>query len=192
MKARLITPIVRAALALGIGFGSSLALAAVHDVTGDVILMAPPASVVPDAAFSDDTVIHGFVEQRDLVLPALIAVDQAPEDLPLTIAAGTCVNVYLLHFDAQAQSNASGRLELDTPILGVISTQLALDLTNGTLGNAATRYPTSAECQVPPPGNGNCGLEANDAIDLQPQSIAVELRVNGPGDRVRVIARCDA
>lgn len=172
------------------GLGASLALAAVNDVTGDVILMAPPASVVPDADVGDPALIHGFVERRNFVLPALVAVDVAPEGTLLTIAAGTCVNVYLLHSDAASPSSAAGAMELGTPILGVITTQLGLDATNGSLGSALTQYPTALECQGA--GNGDCGLERNDVIDLQPQSIGVELHVNGPGDRVRVIAACDS
>jgi hypothetical protein len=190
-------------------FVTAVALGAVTDVTGDVILMAPPASVLPDAPFSDTSVIHGFVEQRELVLPALVEVDHAQKDQRLTIDAGTCVTVYMLHFDATTPSSARGRLELTAPILGVISTQRLLELTDDVLGNtpstpdaggagdtsdagvAGTRYPDTSECQVAPPGSGNCGLEFNDVIDLQPQSIEVELHANGPGDRVRVIARCD-
>ena len=207
MKKRMIQ-IVGASAAACIGLVASLSLAAVKDVTRDVILMAPPPSVVPDAAFSDPSVIHGFVERRDLLLPGVIEIDRAQRGQLLTIGANTCVTVYMLHFDATTPSSARGRLELTTPILGVISTQRLLDLTNDVLGNVAhadagdvadagdagaahTQYPTPTECQVAPPGNGNCGLEFNDVIDLQPQSIEVELHANGPGDRVRVIAACD-
>jgi hypothetical protein len=200
------TRIVGASVAASIGSGASVGLAAVNDVTGDVVLMAPPASVVPDAAFSDTSVIHGFVERRRLVSRTLIAVDHAPnapEGAFLTIPAETCMTVYMLHFDATAPSSARGRLELTTPILGVISTQLLLDQTNDALGNTPeagdagdagalpTVYPGTADCQVAAPGSGDCGLERNDVIELQPQSIEVELHANGPGDRVRVIAQCD-
>jgi hypothetical protein len=190
---------VGATVAACVSLGAPLVLAAVTDVTGDVILMAPPASVVPDAAFSDESVIHGFVERRG-PLSSLVEVDLAQPSQMRTIAAGTCVTVYMLHFDATTPSNARGRLELTTPILGVIFTQRLLDLTNDVLGNVAdagdagaahTQYPSPSECQVAPPGNGDCGLEFNDVIELQPQSIEVELHANGPGDRVRVIAACD-
>ena len=133
---------------------------------------------------------------RLLASPMMIAVDQAPPGACLTIPAGTCVTVYMLHFDVTTPSSARGRLALTVPILGVISTQLLLDQTNDMLGNhdeaRPTRYPTPTQCQAAPPGSGSCGLESNDAIDLQPRSIEVELHANGPGDRVRVIAACDA
>jgi hypothetical protein len=151
--------------------------------------MAPPPSVLPGAAFSDPTVIHSFVEQQNFVLPANIAVDAAPATLPLVIAAGTCVTTYLMHFDPIPQSTVSGGIEFDSRILGVLLTQSSLDSSNGTFGNAATTYATAPDCQAPP-GNGDCALESNDSIDLQPQSIEVEFHANGPGDRLRVITEC--
>lgn len=202
MKNHRMIQLAGASAAACTGLVASLSLAAVKDVTGDVILMAPPPSVLPDAAFSDPSVIHGFVERRDVSLETLIEVDLAQPDMRLTIDAGTCVTVYMLHFDAATPSVARGRLELTTPILGVISSQRLLDQTNDVLGNvpdadagdagaAFTEYPTPTQCQVSPSGNGSCGLELNDVIELQPQSVEVELHVNGPGDRVRVIAACD-
>lgn len=195
MKQSYVTEMAGVSVAACTSFVAAVALGAVTNVTGDVILMAPPASVLPDAPFNDTSVIHGFVERRDFDLPALIAVDQTPGGTYLMIPAGTCVTVYMLHFDATTPSIARGRLELDTPILGVISTQQLLDQTNDTLGyregDSHTEYPTPTECQVAPPGSGNCGLEFNDVFDLKPQSIDLELHANGPGDRVRIIAQCD-
>lgn len=191
MKTHIRTWLAVATIPVSASLVSSSSSAAVNDVTGDAILMAPPPSVLPGASFGDTTVIHGFVEQQNLVLLGDLVVDAAPESLPLVIAADTCVTTYLLHYDPIPQSTVRGGIEFNGRILGVLLTQSSLDSSNGTLGNAATTYATAPDCQAPP-GNGDCALESNDSIDLQPQHIAVEFHANGPGDRVRVITECEA
>jgi hypothetical protein len=176
---------------VAVGLLAGTLSATINDVTGDAILMAPPPSVVPGASFGDTSVIHSFVEQRDIALPVSIAVDLAPGDPPsLEIAAGTCVSSHFVHYDPPIPSTARGGIRFEQRILGVIVTQASLDASNDVLGGAGTSYGTVVDCLVPPL-SGDCGLETIDAIDVQRQRIDLEFHASGPGDRVRVITEGD-
>jgi hypothetical protein len=149
--------------------------------------MAPPPSVVPGAAFGDTTVIHSFVERRNVSFLVGFAVDLGPDGATdVEILPNTCVTSHYVHYDPTLGSTARGGIHFERPILGVIMTQASLDASNDALGLNATLYPTSVDC-VALPLNGDCGLESIDLIDVQRQRIDLEFHASGPGDRVRVI-----
>jgi hypothetical protein len=189
MKTRLQHWLTTASLPAAVWLISGSSLATINGVSGDAILMAPPASVVPGAVQSDTKVIHSFVERENVVLLEDVEVELSPSGV-LTILAGTCVETHLVHFDPEVPSVVSGGIHFQRPILGVLLTQVALDLTNTALGSEDTLYPTLQDCQVPPL-TGDCALETVDQIDVQSQNVDVEFHASGPGDRVRVITEPD-
>lgn len=191
MKTRLRHRLTLTSIPVAIGLLAGSLSATIDDVSGRAILMAPPPSVVPGASFGDTTVIHSFVEQRNLALQAGVDVDLAPGAPPvLQITPDTCVTSHFVHFDPTAGSTALGGLHFERPILGVIVTQALLDASNAALGGDDTLYPTVLDCLVPPL-DGDCGLESIDAIDVQRLRVDLEFHASGPGDRVRVITEGD-
>lgn len=144
---RLLAPLVAAAL---------LAPAAVHagpvSVSGQVLQIAPPASIVPNGGPESSTLASFFAEQQNVALTQALQVDattvglfDALTDLtPASLASGTVVSSYYLHADPVGAGGTvywyAGSITFDTDILGVVALNAQL-ASSHTLGAAGTLYP---------------------------------------------------
>src|SRR5690349_13359579 len=108
---------------------SSIAGAGIIGTTGDVQVIAPPASVVPPN-LAEDGVIHVFLERSGIVLGADVQADMTvhyttydpPSGRTLgLIPMGTNVSTYYIHFDPVTAGAGIGTVTFDEPILGVIA-----------------------------------------------------------------------
>ena len=131
--------------------------AAIVSVSGDISLIAAPASVEPGMLESSST-IWAFNEQQSYTLASDLGVDELAGTATMgTIAAGTAVNSYFLHADPLGSStepadvvSLSGTIHFDRRILGLIwsgttcptcpSTPVYLDASDY-LGSLSTLYP---------------------------------------------------
>ena len=133
----------------------------------DIEPIRPPASVKLGAqgALESSTVIREFTEQKDFVLPSAVRTNisgpgyyNSPATMTGgTIAAGTHVNCYFLHFDPVGSGGAQvmGRMNFNGDILGIICRDAELDGSDAVLGNPGTKYPT---------GTSSRGFEANQEV----------------------------
>ena len=181
--------------------GAGLATAAIVNVNGMAVLVAPPATVLP--GLNQAPVIQSFDELQNIVLPVDLPFDargtnpptelRSEDDLkPGKIPAGTCVSSHYLHFDPSGAANATGGVVFDGPILGVAVMPDTLDATNP-LGWPWTSYPADADAGTCLVGTSQCGLELNGQDVLRVGVDRVELSgvAGNPGDRVRVITAGD-
>jgi hypothetical protein len=159
-------------------------------VTGDVVVVAPPASVVKGA---DTTPVNAilFQERANFAVPANTAVDvTAPgtanssnfSPSPGTIAQGTLADVWFFHSDPpnSVSTEYVGTMTFDTPVLGIIDTDSKLNATDPTLGHPGTTYPT---------GLGNRGLESPDTFTLSANkmTISFDFTTSSAVDEIRIL-----
>jgi hypothetical protein len=197
---RNLSPLIAGAL-----LAATASQAAVTGARGNAQIVAPPASVAPDA--TQGPAVMAFDERQDIVTTAPIQVDlwgpalpasvQAPADLsPGVIPQNACVRSHYIHFDPDVVSQERAAFEFDADILGIIVTQANLDASAGMLGNPGTQYPDGKDCGSTAP---TCGLELGFAAGVpgtdrfQARNLAataqirVELEANTPADNIRVI-----
>ena len=180
-------------------------LAGVVETTSAVVDVtpAPPASVVLGATESDSQILL-FTESTNVALPEPTEVDISlpgayhfPPDpatgllTPATIAAGTCVNSYFLHFDRVTNvgfTRLTGSATFDLPIIGVIVLTSQLDASDATLGHPGTTYPIGTAAAR--------GLEFEEVVTLSDdrRTLSVELEIplrhDNTFDQIRVITEC--
>jgi hypothetical protein len=152
----------------------------------------PPASIVVNQLESD-TDGFLFIEQEDYVLTSGLDVNVVDpgtytsgfDVVADTIPAGQLVNSYYLSFDPEDDPSspllASFSLSFNDPIIGIITGNTELDLTDAILGAAGTTYLA-----------GNAGLENNagDLITISPNrlTLSVTMQVAGANvDQIRVL-----
>ncbi len=118
-------------------------------LTGNIVLEAPPVSVVLGATESNITQ-RLFLERSAVTLAVDLDVDITTPDTYTTAAlssgtidAGTMVRSYFLHLDSVGDdlTTGIGAVTFDHPILGVIVESTFLDLSDATLGSVSTIYP---------------------------------------------------
>ena len=168
--------------------------AAIVATGGNAVQIAAPASVEPGVAPSPQ--IRAFNELQNEELPRDIQVDAFPVSnitdpaglvVNGTINQGTCVSSHYIWYDPSlVLNNAQGSVVFNNQIIGVALIQASLDDTNP-LGNPATIYPITAQCNF---GAVDCGMELNpDTIHVDNFWVRVRFNALTPGDRVRVITR---
>jgi hypothetical protein len=125
--------------------------AAIADIGGNILVVAPPPNVVL-TQFEDDKFVRLFREQSGLTLPTEVRVDVtelgvvgAAKDLtPALLPVGTRVDSYLLHADPLGRGYPiklfQGFVTFDVPILGAMVTADSLTKSDKLLGSATTNY----------------------------------------------------
>ena len=140
------------ALLLGGGLCVTSVQAAVVSTSADIKKISAPSSVV-QGALQSDSYIYLFEEQQGVVLGSDLSVDWLPSDGDSldtgkggTIAAGTRVNSYFLHFDPLSDdAKAYGEVDFSDEILAVIFTTTNLNDSDSVLGNSGTTYGNSPD-----------------------------------------------
>ena len=163
----------------------------------DVAAMDPPASVKIGAggALESNTLIREFSEQKNLMLTTGIQVnisapgyyDSYAKMTGGTVAAGTRINCYFLHFDPVGSSGAevSGSMNFVGEIVGVICRDAELNATDAVLGNPGTTYPTGTKSR----GFENSGQEIVTVSDDRHTLIINRLYSTSVGEQMRVLVR---
>lgn len=157
--------------------------------TEAIELVAAPASLV-EGELESSTDIRLIWEQQDLVLTDDLLVNLSQpgsydrytfNSTPAVISAGTRVSSYLLHFDPIdfTLATLSGSVTFNSPILGVIVQNPALNASDPILGAPGTTYP------------GWSPLSGSDLLwlTLTMDSISVSLAADYQVDQVRIITR---
>ena len=175
---------------------STVVWAAITSTTGQMTQIGPPPSVEFDQLESDTTQF-AFDERQCVILGSRLRVNiTAPgtydDNIDLTpgfIPAGTTVNSHFVHADKIGSKSPrvelEGTLTTDTPILGIIIKQAALDASDF-LGAIGTVYPTGVF------GRAMRLDGQNDFVILDPglQSVTVHTDTEVHADQVRVITEC--
>jgi len=168
---------------------------------GAVTWVANPPADVSSNDWESNTAIRAFVERLGFVLPAGLAVDlSVPGRSPNTtaqnlsagtIAGGTSVNSYTLHFDVVGTRannkalEAIGTITFDQPILGIMVMSPTENNSNAMLGLTGLNYSNG----------GHHGLELNpggalsDSITVSDdmRSVFVDLHNAAYADDIRII-----
>ncbi len=180
---------------------TSKAESAVLTVSGNVVQIAPPLSVVQDALESN-TVVQLFAEQTAILLNQNISVDitqpgavnNASNLTPGLIAANQLVDSYLLHSDAIGVGNPivtfQGSVTFDQPILGIIVQYFKLDATDSILGWPTTQYfPTTPNRGFDGEGYYATAFAVRDTLQLSTdfRTISFVLRTASQSDQIRVV-----
>jgi hypothetical protein len=171
---------------------STEVLAGIASTSGDIEVVAPPASVQPQA-YENSSEIRVFLESEqtissvpvNAVLPGTY---HAYSDfVDQTLVPNGPIDSYFIHYDVigQTLAQASGSITFDEPILAVIGRSLTLQQTDGTLGALGTLYPTSRfdrELEYETRGN-------YDFFRLDPDGHAIFVQVEDSTDvdQIRVI-----
>jgi len=173
----------------------------VVNTTGNVILIAPPASVVL-SSFEDNTSVQLFVEKSGFRLPASVTVDvtaagvvDATSDLtPGQVAAHSLVDSYLLHADPFGPGNPvvtyQGTVTFNTPILGAMVTAASLSSSDHMLGSATTNYiPPTIFRGFEGPGFPVTAAVVSDTLDLSAdfRTLSFLFHTTSQYDQIRVI-----
>ncbi|RED45773.1 PEP-CTERM sorting domain-containing protein [Aestuariispira insulae] len=153
------------------------AQAAIVGVSGDGMMIAPPASVEDDhAANQHQTLQLGFDERQSVTLGADLAVDGG------IISAGTTVSSHMILFNTDGTDRASALAEwtFDGVILGVMSDAGGTleAASNAILGLGSVIYPGAFPAR---------GFEGRDYYSVVGASLEVLMEVTEPGDWIRVV-----
>ena len=119
--------------------------------TGNIQIVSPPASILPNV-FESDSFVRLFTERTNFILPQAASVDVTSPGTyngtgPLTpgsVPIGSMVNSYYLIFDPVGTTGGasfSGTVTFDAPILGIAGLDTALNNTDFA-GAPGTIYPT--------------------------------------------------
>ena len=142
-------------------------------VTGDLVLAGPEPLSLALGAVESNTEIRVFSELQSIALTAPLNVNGG------TIAAGTTVSSYLLHFDTvgSALISRSGSVTFDNDILAVITTDALLDGSDNQLGLLGTVFYTGT----------SRGLESGENPTIASRTVTVQWTVSSPMDEMRVV-----
>ncbi len=159
--------------------------------TGGSAVLNMPSSVVPGVVQGPN--INVFTEKTSVLLGSSLSLDHvntgtvnAPASLVGgSVAAGTLIDSYFVHYDPANSANASGVVRFSTPILGVMVNNAAFNASHSALGNGAVAYGTAT---------GAYGLELSanaDRFSISPDRKVLEFRfsASNPGDRIRVVTQ---
>ena len=188
---RVIFTLVYVAL-LAVGGSGEAALIAVG---GDVVQIAPPPNVELDQ-WTSDTEASVFAERTGFSLPVPVDVNLSvpgvttggPNHSPATLAAGTGVDSYYLHFDpigvAANELYAVGTLTFDQDVLGVMYHESNITNSNF-LGAPGTTYPAN---------DFWIGLKSEDFFSLSAdrRSITFEFATRPWIDSMRIVTMADS
>jgi hypothetical protein len=191
--------LMAAASLLAVSATAGTAAAFIVNVAPAVVKVPAPLSVLPGALVGPD--IRAFDERQDVLLTAPLFVDHQgptpvnqPNDLkPGWIPAGTCIRSHYVHYDPMGAATATGGMQLEGDIVGVIVRPPTLDATNF-LGAFNTTYPPNAAAGVCAGAASQCGLELavptqDSFVISSPDVLRMTLVANNPGDRMRVITK---
>ncbi|MGZ6972458.1 MAG: PKD domain-containing protein [Acidimicrobiia bacterium] len=175
----------------------TVANALIATVSGQMIQISPPASVLPGVT-QNATSIVAFNERQGVFLGTPVAVDivspgtydQNSDLVNANVPAGTVVDSHFLHSDRPAGGNTEriGTVTFPTQILGVIVTSGHLNLSD-LIGSPTTTYPG---------GVSNRGLEFGGGIqgdivvlpDLR--TLKLDAQTTSGIDQVRVLTKHNA
>ena len=172
-----------AAATAGFAMTATSVPAAIVATAPDVLLIAPPASVV-QGALESNMRIFAFNERQCFPLPADLDTDQG------LIHAGTKVSCHLLHTDpAQPPIVLTGKARFNALILGVVNDSADLDASDGPCKWQNTVYPAAGT----EPFRGLEPAQPNDQYNIIQGGFGIQVRMDVPSflDQVRVITRCD-
>lgn len=180
--------------ACGSGTGAGESLSAEGEVE---VLRDRPRSVVPNDGPESDSVMYLVPEKKGYELKAPLAIDARTPDtldgsgqlIEDSLAAGTTVDSYLLHFDKAGSGTRDvrrqGTLTLPAPLVGLMTRGKTLDATDGRLGAEAVTYPELGTYRSTEVG------ETNDTVVIGPEgrTLKLDLTTNGSADHLRILLR---
>lgn len=160
---------------------------------GEVDLIAPPVSVVPNSSLESDEQIYVFREHAQVTLDAPLNVDgylpssyDGSSDLvEHRLPAGTEVRSYFLHFDPASGSSGSavnkkGQLIFPEPIVAVIAESNYLDASDGPLGHPDVQYPEPGIKRAPESNADHVSIDADRhtlRVDFKTWNVADQMRI---------------
>jgi hypothetical protein len=119
--------------------------------TGAVVDSGAVPTNLRDNAVGSNTTIFLFLERAGVVLPSAVTLNAQGAGSfgvpagPFTLAAGTVVDSYILHYDrVSGGGSATGSVTFGAPILGAIGTMAALQASDPVVGGPVTTYATFA------------------------------------------------
>lgn len=189
------------ALCLAFCLAGTAAHATILAPTGAVSIVSPPTDISTGATESD-TVILAFAERQNVTLPADVAADitvpgTSPSGgvqhlSPGTIAAGTGINSYFIHFDVvgtpapTSAIPATGSVSFDSDVLGLIVLDAKLNATHTFPGMPGTTYSTGGGLEIV---GGGAGTGANDQVTLSAdrRTVTFNFRDAESPDDIRII-----
>lgn len=164
--------------------------------TGAVqILTERYRSVAPNDGLESDSVFFLIPEKKGYELTKPLAIDaQDPDTLggsaeliDDSLAAGTTVDSYLLHFDKVGSSNSDVRLEgtlrLPGRLLGLITTEEHLNASDAPLGVHGIHYPEPGSLRLTEIGR------TADRVVIGPErrTLDLALTTNASADHLRIL-----
>ena len=164
------------------------------ELTGEVRLIpAPESSVFNSPGMEDNKIVWMFQEREAFDLPSSVKVDISTpgrytgnRTTPSTIAAGTVIDCYFLHFDPIGSQNTTTNGQVITftdEILGFIVATNSQNAADPVLGNPGTVYST---------GQGARGFEGVEDVEISADGksfIIHHYHSTFPGEEVRIITR---
>ncbi len=140
-----------------------------------------PAPAVLDNNQYDDDNVRAFDEVQDLALIQSLILDQVAAGLSSNVlGAGSVVSSHYVIYDPSSSRTVIGTVTFDQPVLGVITSNIRFNDTDGLLGNAGTDYAI-----------GSQGLENPDTVAISGNTIEFSLSTSSPGDAIRVVTGID-
>ncbi|MEX2666062.1 hypothetical protein [Candidatus Uabimicrobium amorphum] len=165
------------------------------DGNADLVEIAGPQNFSQNQTQSDDQ-IFVFQEREDFVLGQDLNVDTTATGTfnsanePGVIAAGTEVDVFLIHMDpfVALTHNNAGSIVFSNPIIGLITTAASLNNTDAVIGDPASIY------DAPAPGFRGIfdGGGINDTLTVSADRFVLDLDTLGTAngnnaEQIRVI-----
>lgn len=194
-----------AQLAVGILIAAILVsptMAEIPEVSGDILIIEPPASVSL-SSLEDDFLIKLFREQSNVFLKEYLLVDiseagtvNAKDNLTTKNIFEEVVDSYFLHVDpidnGHPPKEYAGSVVFPEEILGVIVTGRVLDLSDLVLGAVETSYaPRDIYRGFEGPGFPASNPVINDSLELMPdlRTISLNFKTTSRLDQIRIITR---
>lgn len=181
---------------------AQISRASVTATTGAVVFVSNPPTNLSTGAWQSDTQIQAFDEAQDLTLSQAINIDISTPGTspnastsnlsPATIAAGTVVNSYALHFDVDGAPpvgdayELTGSITVSDPIIGLIVLSNSLTATNSILGIPGDTYPFGSDygLELNPAGGGTSDIITLGSDD---HTVTVDWRDASSADNIRII-----
>jgi len=177
--------------------------ATIVSASGDIVIGAPPASLIADTLASD-TVMFGFIEQQNFTLGADLAVNATGSGLFMgsgaaassTIGAGTAIDSYFFHGDSVITTGVRlvADITFSTDILGIIFERQELNDADPLIGNPGTTYPAAqpdSDFREFEAGTACGAVSVVDCatVSADLRSINLDLNMTAFIDQIRVITR---
>lgn len=164
--------------------------------TGDVVILTERhRSVAPNDGLESDSVFFLIPEKTGYQLTAPVSIDARDPDtlggsaelIDDSLAAGTTVDSYLLHFDKVGSSNSDvrlqGELRLPGRLLGLVTTGDHLDASDGQLGVRGIEYPDAGSYRPAEISS------TDDRVIIGPdrRTLDLALTTNVSADHIRIL-----